>query len=135
MLGDRLRSLRLANKFTQKDVAHFLGIDRTSYTYYETNTSVPSVRNLYKLSKIYNVTVDYLLGDEETKSTSDSAMAVVSDYDAFVSLTKEERLLISCFRLIRDDAKKEAVEFVENLAENNPVSPNESLPSLKKNIE
>ena len=40
-LGNRLRALRLTFGFTQSSVAEVLGINRSTYSYYESGTTRP----------------------------------------------------------------------------------------------
>jgi len=60
----RLRSLREAKKMSQNDVAKILGISRTAYVKYETGESRP-IRKLNELSTLFNVSTDYILGNED----------------------------------------------------------------------
>ena len=59
---ERLISLREESGITQQMLAFDLGISRTTYAHYEQGSHEPPIENLVKLSKIYDVTVDYLLG-------------------------------------------------------------------------
>lgn len=62
VLGERLRELRQQRKMTQFDVARYLGITDSAYGYYEQGRREPSMDVLLKLSSLFGVTVDYLLG-------------------------------------------------------------------------
>ena len=55
MLSENLRTLRKKFKLTQQEVADILGIDRSTYTFYETGKTNPSNENTKKLCDIYNV--------------------------------------------------------------------------------
>lgn len=57
----RLKELRIAKGLYQKDVADFLGVDRTTYTKYESGASEPDVATLIHLADFFGVTVDYLI--------------------------------------------------------------------------
>lgn len=57
-----LKTLRTGKKWTQREVAEKLGIDRTTYAKYESGASEPSFEMLRKLTKLYNVTSDVILG-------------------------------------------------------------------------
>ena len=59
---ERLKQLRTAKNLYQKDVAAYLGVDRTTYVKYEKGTSEPDAATLAKLADYFGVTVDYLLG-------------------------------------------------------------------------
>lgn len=62
---ERLKSLRNERKILQKEVASYLGIDRTTYVKYETGASEPSIEILRKLATFFSVSVDYLVGENE----------------------------------------------------------------------
>ena len=47
-LMERLRVVRQKQHLTQKDIAAFLGVDRTTYVKYETGKSEPSFETLQK---------------------------------------------------------------------------------------
>ena len=75
--ASRLRELRKLKKFSQEDVAKYLGISRTAYNKYESG-SIKPVRKLNELAVLFNVSVDYLLGRKE--STLESKMREVSHH-------------------------------------------------------
>lgn len=61
---EQLKILRKQKGLYQKDVANFLGVDRTTYVKYENGVSEPDNDTLVKLAELFNVSVDYLLGRE-----------------------------------------------------------------------
>ena len=60
-LGESLKTIRKRFNMTQDEVAVFLGVSRSGYTYYETGKSEPSIDTLKKLATIYDITVDEIL--------------------------------------------------------------------------
>ncbi|OIX13313.1 helix-turn-helix domain-containing protein [Bacillus thuringiensis] len=62
MLSERLVYFRKKNKLTQNDVAYRLNVVRSTYTNWEAGRSEPDVSTLIKLSDIYNVSLDNLVG-------------------------------------------------------------------------
>ena len=56
------RSRRAAAGYTQEYVAETLGVSRQAVSKWENGTSEPSTANLMALAKLYQVTVDELLG-------------------------------------------------------------------------
>ncbi|MCX4286814.1 MAG: helix-turn-helix transcriptional regulator [Clostridia bacterium] len=58
----RLKELRQENNYTQNAVALKLGIRQQSYARYETGSGEPNLETLIALAKMFNVSVDYLLG-------------------------------------------------------------------------
>ncbi|MDO4419084.1 MAG: helix-turn-helix transcriptional regulator [Ruminococcus sp.] len=62
--GIRLKELRLKAGLTQKQLADRLGLTKSVISYYELIERYPSPDILVKLSTIFGVTTDYLLGLE-----------------------------------------------------------------------
>ena len=61
-----LRQLREAKGLLQKDIASYLGVDRTTYVKYERGDSEPSFQTLTKLADFFGVSVDYILNRNST---------------------------------------------------------------------
>lgn len=57
-----IRNLREDNDLTQKQVADYLGTSQTMYARYERGANELPIRHLIKLSKLYKVSTDYILG-------------------------------------------------------------------------
>ncbi|MDO5715177.1 MAG: helix-turn-helix domain-containing protein [Tissierellia bacterium] len=60
-----LKALRKSMSLTQKELAHKLEVQRTTIAGYETGRSEPDFTKLKKLSEIFNVSIDYLLGNTD----------------------------------------------------------------------
>ena len=63
----RIRELREDNDYKQKELADFLGCSQVCYSHYENGKREPSLDMLNKLSKYFNVSIDYLINGEEFK--------------------------------------------------------------------
>ena len=102
----RLRELRLNKGVSQEEVSKFLGIERASYTAYESGKSRP-VRYMDKLTNYFDVSVDYLLGvsdiPQQKKQTLDDT---------------EKSLLYSYWKL--NDKGKEAFSAYVNFLLSQP---------------
>lgn len=61
---NRLKQLREARELLQRDVAKFLNITTSAYGFYETGFRNMSAETAKKLAIFFNVTVDYLLGND-----------------------------------------------------------------------
>lgn len=61
---NNLKTVRLADPrhLTQKDVADWLGVERTTYGKYEQGNSEPTFDTLCRLADFFNVSVEYLMG-------------------------------------------------------------------------
>ncbi|MEA4815487.1 LexA repressor [bioreactor metagenome] len=72
LFGERLKSLRKSKNLTQVDLASILELDKSSIAKYETLKAIPSLDILMKLAKYFNVSVDYMLGNEASVILSES---------------------------------------------------------------
>ena len=61
-MGDKLKSLRIEKKLTQKQVADRIGLAISAVSSYESGSRYPSYDVLVKLARMFHVSTDYLLG-------------------------------------------------------------------------
>lgn len=66
--NNKLRQLRNNKGLYQKDLAKMLNVSVSSIGMYETGKCQPDPDNLKKLASIFNVSIDYLLDNEENKT-------------------------------------------------------------------
>ena len=59
---NRIRSIREERNYSQKEVASLLFMSQTGYSKYETGRHDVPTSILIKLSQLYDVSVDYMLG-------------------------------------------------------------------------
>lgn len=62
---ERLKDLRLSARITQKKMADYLKIDRTTYVKYESGKSEPNFATAMRIAEYFGVSIDYLLGYDE----------------------------------------------------------------------
>ena len=103
---NRLKELRLKHGYkNQKDLADFLYVNQTAVSQWERGVTTPSSQMLLKLSEIFGVSVDYLLGieNDEKRPTpvSESGPLYPPEYDL---LSPEDKELVD--NMIRSLAKK-----------------------------
>lgn len=115
-LGDELRRLRVNRGFTQKKVAEYLNISRTTYTKYE-GSREPDLEALKALAKLYEISLDELISGRYSENNGKIAIARSasdeSEDDDLYPLSKDERLLISYFRTC--SSPKRILKFARNL--------------------
>lgn len=61
-IGERIKYLREIKALTQKDIANKLGLESAAVSKYELNLREPNIEALKKLSEIFEVSTDFLLG-------------------------------------------------------------------------
>lgn len=64
-IGDIIKSLRLENKMTQTELASLLFTSQDTISLWERNKSLPDVKSVIKMTQIFNVSADYILGIEK----------------------------------------------------------------------
>ena len=68
--GKTLKRLRTQEGLTQQQLANKLGVTKSVVSYYELQERTPSPEILIKLSAIFHVSTDYLLGLESGETVS-----------------------------------------------------------------
>ena len=66
-VGEKIKALRQQNGLSQEGLANKLSVSRQAITKWETNRGLPDIENLKCLSKLFNVSLDYLVteGNDE----------------------------------------------------------------------
>ncbi len=123
----RLKELRIAQKLYQKDIADMLGVDRTTYTKYESGASEPDIATLIQLADFFGVTVDYLINHKE-KGVSEMKAGEINTIGKRIKDTREkkgmaldelaEKLEISIVQLFcfENNLMKPSRDIVEKIA-------------------
>ena len=68
MKYENIRSLRIDNGYTQRQIAEQVGVRQNTFSQYEIGVLNYPIEVLEKLADFYNVSVDYLLGRTNTKT-------------------------------------------------------------------
>lgn len=63
-IADKIVRLRKSNGFSQEELAEKLNVSRQAISRWEMGTAMPDALNIKQLSKLFNVTTDYLLNDD-----------------------------------------------------------------------
>lgn len=77
----RIKQLRIDNNLTQKDIADKIGITPTGISYWESGTAIPNYETLKKLADLFNVSIDYLTGNEENNTENDILFRKIDKVD------------------------------------------------------
>ena len=93
-----LREIRTSRKLKVQEVSDYLCCLPSVYSRYENGKREPSSDILLKLSKLYSVSVDYLIGNDEVVDTS---------------ITKNEAIMIKAMRRADERARQDALVLLE----------------------
>ena len=65
MLGETIKTLRIKNSLTQKELAEKLYVTAQAVSRWENNEVEPSIATLTEIAKIFNISISELLGEEQ----------------------------------------------------------------------
>lgn len=120
LFGQRLKELRTQKKMSQKELADLLNMKRENVSNYErgTVTNVSS-ETISKISDLFNVSTDYLLGRSDYPMISAIAEenfphVISEDLDKKLTKDDEEADLLAAFRLESEDMSAEEKQKFNN---------------------
>lgn len=71
MFPERLKVLRTERNLTQEELGKMVNVSSKTVGAWERGTRQPSIEAITKLAEIFNVTTDYLLGQNQTPQWAD----------------------------------------------------------------
>lgn len=121
-----LRQVRKTNEMTQAQVAELVGVERSTYTSWESGRSLPKPAQFIMLSKIFNVSFEFLTSPAMSKplkvnSKADDPHRVYGD--SYISeLNDYERTVILKMRMLNSKDRKAVTDFIDKLSSNIPTA-------------
>lgn len=134
----RLKEVRKSHGLTQREVAEQVGVNQNTYSYWENGKTRIDNLSLQRLAEIFDVSVDYLLGNDatytvaspngnhNTVTTGDihinqTAQQARSESEKLLSvfdrLSEESktRLMSVAYLLLSDEYKRQGVDLEQQL--------------------
>lgn len=99
--GERLIELRKEKGFTQKHVANSISVAQPNYAQYESDAVEPRYEKLIKISCFFEVTTDYLLGLDDTRTHDETILQVLCE-DRDNRVRKYRKCLHDVYNMIGD---------------------------------
>jgi len=91
LIGERIKELRKSYNMTQQELGKLLNVTKVSVCCYETGTRTPSLETLIDLANVFQVSLDYLVGND--------AFVVSDSNEKFgLAMSKEEIQIIEELR-------------------------------------
>lgn len=112
--GKRLRALREQRGLYLQDVADFLGVTRQAYMKYE-NGETKNPRKLEQLARFFNVTTDYLLGNDAAPSQHAPAPSYLDQETVEMAEQLKNNLSMRMLFDASKDASSKNLEIAANL--------------------
>jgi len=113
--GKVLRSLRIKNSMTQKQLADTLGVSESRISMYERCQREPDFEMLEAIADYFNVDMDYLTGrssvERQYTFTPESSAPAPQ-----IVLSSSEEELVGCYRSMNTEGQTAALTAVRGLA-------------------
>ena len=100
--SDNLKAARLAQGFSQVDVAKSIGVAKSTYSLYESGKRSPDIKTIKIISRVLNTSADILLG-------------VPDALEQNRLLRPDQIQLLNDYNLLNDDGRREAIKRVNEL--------------------
>ena len=97
----RLFELRNEKGLSQRDIAKIFNISQGTYNNWENSKTEPSIDQLISLANFFNVTVDYLIGNDNSNS--------------FLTLSKDQNTLLTLYDNLSEKTQKALLSFIKNM--------------------
>ncbi|EPV91469.1 XRE family transcriptional regulator [Streptococcus agalactiae FSL S3-251] len=101
--SERLKTLRKQAHLTQKEIAEKLGISQPAYGDWERGVKMPTHENSKKLARLFNITLDTLMGNQEVDEEIDLSDVEMLFRTTSDGMTEEEKAVF----------RKELIEFMK----------------------
>ena len=103
---NRLRSCREQSGYSQKQVAIEIGVKPPTVSQWESGVKKPSSENYIKLARLFNVSVDFLIGKDDMQVTG------------IERFSQDEMRLVDIYRSLNADSKKMLIQVAITFAGN-----------------
>ena len=106
----RLKELRHEYNLSQAKLGKMLGVNQTAIGKYDHGDAEPNIKMLFQLSQIFEVSIDYLLGNSD-----DFGIVNVKTDKVGSFLNEREKELVNLFRNLNKNQQKAVCEYIKTL--------------------
>lgn len=121
--GPIIKRLRKNKNLTQKELGFLLNVSRNAVTNWESGTRMPSADQYHELSKIFDVPIGYLLGNQEPtqlakiKDENEIDLEVLNDLGKkllldFYKILVDTQIYTQSLTIVRHGRKKGSKNYV-----------------------
>jgi transcriptional regulator with XRE-family HTH domain len=117
LISERLKLSRKSKNYTQKDVSEAIGVERATYTQYESGRIKPSVEKISEIADFLEVSTDYLFGrtDDPTPYREVDSDLDSSPDEELKQLLSDPQMRVAFldYASWSDEDKRELVNFIK----------------------
>lgn len=114
MFHDNIKKLRKDMGLTQKPLASYLNVERSTYSYYESGKSLPNIQTLIELSEIFGVSCDCLLKGKISLANSQHIDDIRN------TAAKKEREILCYFRILPITMQDKVLDLLKTYIKKSP---------------
>lgn len=103
---NRLLELRTENNLTQRAIAKLLNVSQGTYNNWENSNTQPSIEQLIQLSRLFKVSIDYIVRNSDDYGSMPSAN----------DLTAEQKKMLELFDTLSPEGKASLLSFLNAVA-------------------
>ena len=113
-ISEKNKILRTKSGVTQQHIASILGVDRSTYTYYELGKTIPNWPMIKKIAKIFKISPYDLLEDDNKYIASDISLSYKKKSNLY-DLSNQEKKFILSLRSLPENERKKVIKSVDKL--------------------
>lgn len=95
--GERLKELRIAKKLTQDELAHIIGLKKSTICTYEKEKRRPKYQVIQKYMELFGVTAEYLMGIDQLSIREEKEpfnyFTISNEEIEFLKLLRDNKLI------------------------------------------
>ena len=114
----RIKEIRKAKKITAKELAVFVNVAESTMSLYENGKREPDYKTLLKIAEYLDVSIDYLLGKNDTNEPTIKKIATPGESINLSADPKGEALKVALFggdTEVTDEMWNEVITYAEFL--------------------
>ena len=89
-IGEKIIQLRKQFNLSQSELAKKVSASRTIIGNYERNSNTPSIEMIIKIAKVFNVSIDYLIGEGKLSTYDKEVLKRIEDIEQLDNETKNK---------------------------------------------
>lgn len=112
-VGEKIKQLRKDNKITQTELGKVLNVEKSTISMYENNNTQPPIQTLSAIAKYFNVSTDYLLGNETPTLTEKDEKDIAKSMERLKDQLKNSQGLMFDGEPLDEETKSLLLEELE----------------------
>lgn len=110
---NRIKELRIEKGLTQSQLAELLGVNQTAAGKYERGELEPNFSTLIKLSQIFEVSIDFLIGHSDDLGV----ISISSQKEKPAELSPDGKELLDIYNSLESEHRAQILEYARYFAE------------------